>query len=83
MEILNLVVRIYIWGVLVTLLMQLIATIIYCFEWKERSTYQTNMNKVGLSWDPLNLQVHHLPTFKHSALRFWKHRRGEGESGQR
>jgi len=65
------VIELYVWGVIVELLFHSYALIKYSFLSKERSTYQANLNKVGLSWDPLNLEVYPLSEFKHTALRFW------------
>jgi len=73
MEILNLIVRIYIWGILAALLVQFIAIMLYSFGSQERSIYEANLNKVDLSWDPLKLKVYPSSQFKHTALRFWKH----------
>ncbi len=68
----NFVIRLYIWGMLADLLIKLVALIFYSFEWQERSTYQANLNKIDLSVDPVYLQVHYLPNFKHTTLRFWR-----------
>lgn len=68
----NLIFRFYIWGVIVDLLFEMYSLIMYSFGLRERKTYQTNLNKVGLSWDPLYLQVHALSDFKHTTLRFWR-----------
>lgn len=43
----------------------------YSFSTTERRTYELNLNKVGLSWDPILLRVHEADRFKHTAARFW------------
>jgi hypothetical protein len=68
----NFIIRLYVWGVIAELLLQLYARIMYLFGFKERKTYQANLNKVGLSWDPLYLRVYPASEFTHSSLRFWK-----------
>jgi len=48
-------IRLYIWGVVTNLLFQAYTLIMYSFEFKERRTYQANLNKVDLCWDPIHL----------------------------
>jgi len=67
----NLILRLYIWGVIVDFLFEVYSLIMYSFGFRERNIYQTNLNKVGLSWDPLYLQVHAFSDFKHTTRRFW------------
>ncbi len=69
----ELIFRVYIWGILAALLVQFIAIMLYSFDSDERSTYEANLNKVDLSRDPLKLKVYPSSEFKHTALRFWKH----------
>jgi hypothetical protein len=33
---------------------------------------EANLNKIGLTWDPLNLEVYAASEFKHTAIRFWR-----------
>ena len=63
---------IYLWGVAIALLMQLWGTTMYLFVTGERIQYQLNLNRVGLSWDPLHLRVYSVDEFKHTFFRFWR-----------
>jgi hypothetical protein len=64
-------IKLYTWGIVAELLFHLYSLIMYSFGFRERKTYQANLNKVGLSWDPLYLKVYPLSDFKHTTLRFW------------
>src|SRR3972149_10975618 len=70
-SILQLILWIYVLGVIADLVFQVYAMIIYSFGFEERGIYEANLNKVGLAWDPLYLRVYPLSEFKHSTLRFW------------
>jgi len=67
----DILIHVYSWGIIVELLFHLYALIMYSFGFDERKTYQTNLNKVGLSWDPLYLKVYPVSEFTHSTTRFW------------
>ena len=61
----------YFWGVVAALAMQLWATTFYLFAAAERLQYQSNLNRVGLSWDPIYLRMYTLGEFKHTVFRYW------------
>lgn len=64
-------IKLYTWGIAAELLFHGYAIIMYSFGYKERKIYEANVNKVGLSWDPLYLKVYWIRDFKHTTLRFW------------
>jgi hypothetical protein len=42
----------------------------YMFGTRERLQYQRNLNRVGLSWDPIYFRVYLLSEFKHTVTRY-------------
>ena len=43
----------------------------YMFGTRERLQYQRNLNRAGLSWDPIYFRVYLLSEFKHTVTRYW------------
>jgi hypothetical protein len=65
------VVSIYFWGVVGALIIQLCAMTFYMIGFGERAQYQTNLNRIGLSWDPIYFRLYTLDEFKHTFSRYW------------
>jgi hypothetical protein len=62
---------IYWWGVIVALVIQLYSMTMYMFGSHERLQYQRNLNRVGLSWDPIYFRVYQQSEFQHTLTRYW------------
>lgn len=45
----------------------------YMFGLSERVQYQRNLNRAGLSWDPLYFKIYNASDFKHTVVRYWLH----------
>ena len=43
----------------------------YMFGSRERLQYQRNLNRVGLSWDPIYFRVYQQSEFQHTLTRYW------------
>lgn len=64
----------YLGGIAAELIFELYYLVTYSFAFPERRAYQRNLNKVGLSWDPVHLGIYRSSEFKHTAIRFWRTR---------
>lgn len=64
------VVEFYLLGVALDLVWQTVALIFYLFDTFDRWTYEKNVNKVELSFDPIYGRFYSLADFKHSWIRF-------------
>lgn len=64
---------IYTWGVIVALVFQFYGITMYMFGTSERLQYQRNLNRAGLSWDPMYFKIYNASDFKHTVLRYWAH----------
>ena len=62
---------IYWWGVIVAVVIQYYGMTMYIFGSRERLQYQRNLNRAGLSWDPIYLRLYLLSEFKHTVTRYW------------
>ena len=60
----------YATGVLVDFILVTVGTISYLFDSNERNTYEQNLNKINLSFDPLYSRLYSLENFKHTPFRF-------------
>jgi hypothetical protein len=67
------ILSIYWWGVIAAFVFQLYSVTMYFFGTSERLQYQRNLNRVGLSWDPLYFKIYNASDFKHTMLRYWWH----------
>ncbi len=67
------ILSIYWWGVIAAFVFQLYSITMYLFGTGERLQYQRNLNRVGLSWDPLYFKIYNASDFKHTMLRYWWH----------
>lgn len=67
------ILSIYWWGVTAAFVFQLYSVTMYFFGTSERLQYQRNLNRVGLSWDPLYFKIYNDSDFKHTMLRYWWH----------
>lgn len=65
---------IYLGGIATELLFELYYLVTYSFTLPERRAYQRNLNKIGLTWDPVHLAVYKSSDFKHTVFRFWRTR---------
>ncbi len=66
----------YVAGIAAELLFELYYLVTYSFAFPERRAYKRNLNKVGLTWDPVHLGVYRSSEFKHTVMRFWRIRLG-------
>ncbi len=67
------IVSVYIWGVIVALLFQIYGMLMYLFGTSERIQYQRNLNRAGISWDPIYFKIYNASDFRHTVVRYWLH----------